>query len=611
MTSLLNHKYFTKIHSIAKDNISYDCYKPKHNSLILFSEDGTPLASFQLLSQNINEKPGRAVITERPLEDVPADLKNTQLFQGMINIDNQEIEFVITNLTDLGYINYNIMKSSGKITEINPGGLNEINELRPNESYAVQSDQNANNASIILSTVKDSVGATISVKTDEVSKAPTERKGTYYYLSVVPELVKKDLCKLYEKTVWRTVDFFVKIRKVAPQNQAEFRAIRPNQYGGLRQMANFLDERDMIPESHHDIINNSNDFDDLEEEGDDEGFSFKGLAKKTKKFFGGLGKPKTQNARLAVVRDQRSFLESAENLDSLESKSASLESRSDRFKPRSIGFGFNREKSKPQNYPMSLPGSIGSNENVGLSFSASSSTSSYDTMAYNQELYTSTSPMPYMSNDKVKSEEEDTGMGFSLFDGDDTVVRDLSKKIVLKNDNSAISDDDEEEEGEDEKENADNETDSESEDDLVMESKIAQIKHGRKVEVNSVQSGVEYDYDHVSNPCTITLSVQTKLEFAEDQKHADMIEACTDLINKHINLEYSEFLSKGKIYEDSTCCLCLENDPDTIFYQCGHKSSHYACSSKLDKNQCPLCRSYITARLKVSEVKKAVPIATA
>jgi len=52
--------------------------------------------------------------------------------------------------------NFNIFKKDIKTDRVNPGGLNEINELRPFESYAVQCDQE-NNGVLILNSIKETV----------------------------------------------------------------------------------------------------------------------------------------------------------------------------------------------------------------------------------------------------------------------------------------------------------------------------------------------------------------------------------------------------------------------------------------------------------------------
>jgi hypothetical protein len=52
-----------------------------------------------------------------------------------------------------------------------------------------------------------------------------------------------------------------------------------------------------------------------------------------------------------------------------------------------------------------------------------------------------------------------------------------------------------------------------------------------------------------------------------------------------------------EIYDSKNCCICLDSNPDIIFYQCGHQCVHkkYECSNGIIK--CPLCRKYIITKL--------------
>ena len=134
----LDNKYFDLIHTQVSDNVKYEGYRNKLFPIVLFSEiDNTPLASLHFVS-----KGAKSIISHRTKTDEQASKENidVQMIQGMINKNDQEFEFVITNLSDKANINFNIMKTTGKVSEVNPGGLNEVNELRPNETYAIQCD---------------------------------------------------------------------------------------------------------------------------------------------------------------------------------------------------------------------------------------------------------------------------------------------------------------------------------------------------------------------------------------------------------------------------------------------------------------------------------------
>lgn len=198
---MLNSKYFTKVYQQQDSDYKYVCYRPKYSPMVLVSEiDGTPLASLHLLCQDYEKQNddlqnrGRAIISKRP--DTMND--NCQ-FQGLVNRDNQEIEFVITNLSGQGHINYNLLKTP---TE----RLNQINVLKPNETVVVKSDK-ITKKSLVLKSVTKSDGTSLTLEEDESSTK--ENKGTYYHISIVPEKNKHEMCKLYEKTKWVVPDILV------------------------------------------------------------------------------------------------------------------------------------------------------------------------------------------------------------------------------------------------------------------------------------------------------------------------------------------------------------------------------------------------------------------
>src|SRR4029078_7256134 len=152
----LDTRYFKTLYKESKDDFEYQLVQPLDHPMVLFSKlDGLPLASLHLRCQNNEHQNdskgnrGKALITKRPYHsEFPCD------FQGIIDRDGQEFELVISNLSGDGYINFNIMKESTTVGEINPGGLNQINEIRPYESYAVKCDQK-DNLTLILNSIKE------------------------------------------------------------------------------------------------------------------------------------------------------------------------------------------------------------------------------------------------------------------------------------------------------------------------------------------------------------------------------------------------------------------------------------------------------------------------
>jgi hypothetical protein len=126
----------------------------------------------------------------------------------LISLDSQEFEVVISNLSASGMLNINLMRCSDPVREVNPMGINQINELNPRQSYAVQCDQNASNKPMKLCTVKNSKGeASLTVRQDlkAASEDPTKAQGTSLFISVIPQLSAdtKTLRAQFAKTVWR------------------------------------------------------------------------------------------------------------------------------------------------------------------------------------------------------------------------------------------------------------------------------------------------------------------------------------------------------------------------------------------------------------------------
>lgn len=157
-----------------------------------------PLAALTLVS-----KDGGALIWQRP------DAETAQ-FQGLVNKDGSEFKLVLTNLTQTGMINFNVMKVADPVNKVDPGGLNEVNELRPEESWSCECDQ-ADNMALVLSSL--GTGVTVKEGEKEAKGDASKAKGLYYWLSVVPDNASDMLKSLFAKTEWRTADFIVTRKK--------------------------------------------------------------------------------------------------------------------------------------------------------------------------------------------------------------------------------------------------------------------------------------------------------------------------------------------------------------------------------------------------------------
>jgi hypothetical protein len=212
----LDRNYFQVIHEQEGTHCNYQVVRPLGSPMILFSTSDPrgpiPLASIHFEAQEYNRQKNsngtraQTLITQRWRQSPMACD-----FQGIITQDNQDYQFVITNLTTGNDIlNINLLKKDVKVTEKDPGvhgsGLNQVNELKPGQSYQVQCDQK-DNRSLILCAIKDEKGQHVSVKQDEVA-GPREAKGTYYYPSVIGPK-NSAMQALFKETVWSTVDYFI------------------------------------------------------------------------------------------------------------------------------------------------------------------------------------------------------------------------------------------------------------------------------------------------------------------------------------------------------------------------------------------------------------------
>lgn len=133
---------------------------------------------------------------------------------------------------------------------------------------------------------------------------------------------------------------------------------------------------------------------------------------------------------------------------------------------------------------------------------------------------------------------------------------------------------------------------------VVKQSFAAMVRGGRQLEVTSGFTGKSYVYDNHSVKCTLGLSVAEGLTFRDYPPRSELIQV-GEMIIKHYTEEtmhtYLEQLSK--IYLSEDCVICMNGVPSSVFYSCGHQCCHHDCGEKL--KQCPLCRTYITAMIKV------------
>ena len=99
------------LHQSEAADVSYLAYQIKNSPMVLFSKkDNIPLVSVTLLADH-----SPSLITKRYEK---GDLS----FQGVVKNDNQEISFLLNNLTPYN-LKIDLMKTNTKVTDTDPGRI--------------------------------------------------------------------------------------------------------------------------------------------------------------------------------------------------------------------------------------------------------------------------------------------------------------------------------------------------------------------------------------------------------------------------------------------------------------------------------------------------------
>lgn len=534
---MLNSKYFTTVSSKQDGDFKYSIVRPKDSPLILFSKiDGLPLASIHFRCQESPQQNdymktrGQSLFTKRPFE---SSFKCD--FQGIVDREGQEFEFVITNLNKDGMINFNILKQNSTVSEVNPGGLNEVNELRSFESVAIKCDQNDNKSMILNVLTKTSPSdktkkEKVTVEEDESSgNKPT---GSYFYLSVVPQIDRSELVERFKETFWACADFFVIKEKV-----------QQYQWGTGYSPHPYLPNSGMLESSHFRNMS-YNTFNNMSR-GQSANIN---ISSNSSNYF--------RTEQCAIIPEsamQKATHDMDDDSDDSSSEECDLggglmgdDGWCD-FTPRSIK---SEDKEEILNALTSHEIHIDTVDDSSTRF-CDERTDSEHTSLMNK----------YKENSRMVEEHNS--------------MRKKSMIDVKKSKPQTFQ--------------------------TIQDSYAGKIEGGRKIDVHSAFTGVEYAYDTAAEPCVIGLSISDKVVFRDLPSQEYMTKVGSEMIEDFIKSQGKEFLDKlTKVYEEATCIICLDDDekPDTIFYQCGHKCIHQECmDNKLDK--CPLCRNHITASIKV------------
>ncbi len=188
------------------------------STMVLFSrKTHTPLAALTMRG-NENDIGCLSMLTARPC---PPN-NSTPHFQGMLSQPDQTFSFTISNLTREGTINFNILHTPNyRVSRVDPGpsyGINEVNELYPDQSYTIEADQRTNCRMVLGGKTKLVPCVGYTAVTVRESEDNNSHKGLYCYLSVVADRSSPSLVqKFQEGTVWKVVPGFVRRRTWLPE----------------------------------------------------------------------------------------------------------------------------------------------------------------------------------------------------------------------------------------------------------------------------------------------------------------------------------------------------------------------------------------------------------
>ncbi|AYV78015.1 MAG: hypothetical protein Edafosvirus3_93 [Edafosvirus sp.] len=580
---MLDSKYFTTIYSEDFNNYKYTIVQPKGNPMILFSKvDGTPIASLHMKPTNTDHK---AIITKRTDKSPDVD------FQGIMTKGDEEFSFVISNLTN-HHIYFNILKEDQT-------AVNRVNDLGPYVSYEVVADMKDDGA-LILSYIKKSPTDT-ETKTEYVTvkkaEEKNEYKGTYYYISVVPEN-KPEQCDLFKETVWACVDMF-SMRKPIEIPKPIFHpasiAPNPDWFSSLEDGAetNGIRNRHLIHLNQPIGINSI-------------GSSLKHPSYDLR------GSP--PNPTLVTSPWLQSSIEPDLNFDTLRALPHTVNELRAINNP---GLSYNNVSltssamySAPNNDDVHI-----SNErlnqlinNEKRDISGPQGLQGPQGHPGPQGCQGPQGPMGPSGNDLEDTEEDEEegeiSGGEECLESYKDLINDPNEIVSINTPNitdnivrykkSAIS--------KSKSIELPKKESAELPKDIVGGSFIGKVTTGKKMVVNWTNSTVDFNYAITSVKCKIGLSIEEKLQFNAVLNSVQLLEQAKAMFNDITKNESKSLMdSIMKIYESEMCIICLENKEsqklDTIFYQCGHQCCHYACGNTLTR--CPLCQKYITSMLRV------------
>lgn len=215
MSNMLDRRFFERCKCTSHKGLLFESYKAVYarSTMVLFSrKTRTPLAALTLSTRDVG---CLSMFTGRPSPSGSEE----PYFQGMLNMPDQAFTFSISNLSERGMINFNILHTPHRVSCVDPGpayGINQVNELHTNQSYTVTADQRNSRQMVLAGKTKTVQKKQVAVSVQE-TETSDKNKGLYFYLSVVPDKSCKPLVDEFaEGTAWKVVPGFVR-RVAQPQ----------------------------------------------------------------------------------------------------------------------------------------------------------------------------------------------------------------------------------------------------------------------------------------------------------------------------------------------------------------------------------------------------------
>jgi len=494
---------------------NYHLYAILGQSIILTSEiDGTSLVSIHFAPSSRygtkNHKDVKSVIA--PYSN--GNQEDIQRFQGLINIDSQEFELVITNLNTEGNIKLDIYKDNFD------DRINQVNVFSSFESYSVQCDKK-NNLPFILQKFRDNLtNDTINVQRNEIESKEKKQleKGSKFFISSFPQKNIKKLVDLYKKTFWKISDIVV--IRVDKQKSNQF---------GMYYQPHIQPQIKLYDQQKIDDLNKLNEL----------------LQKSTEEFSKGKLKLKLPQNDTKFILNK--VFEDYDPYDIPEISYVEFEGKCPYESPSSFWYVFTdprqriteedieryrikREKERKEEMQRRI-WERESNRLHRLRYGPGSYYSAQEDRKMGSCGYTGSDinirgdPLPPaiapMDNSKPIINEEiikKSDVGIVTYGIDKLDVKGMSTNIIFDS-----------------------------------ESPSKQCIIGL-----SISEDLEF----------IHIDISKKLE--------ELREKCIDYIFDINNKKYDSFL-KGKIYDSETCAICLDDNLDCVLYSCGHKCGHYEC----------------------------------